>query len=102
MGIQWLGLDAEGKTAYKIGTDGDLLGNGNGFDRSFNRATFVGQIRYKYEFAPLSDLYVVYNRGSQLSYTGDDYIQDDFGDLLSDSLDEKDVDLIMVKVRYRF
>jgi len=103
VGIQWLGLDAEGKTVYDIGADGDLIGNSeNAADRSFNRTKFVAQIRYKYEFAPLSDLFLVYNRGGNLSYLNDNYLSDDFGNLLSDSLNKKDVDLIMVKVRYRF
>ena len=104
VGIQWIGVDAEGKTAYDIGVDGDLIKNNstNAAAKSFNSAKFVAQVRYKYEFAPLSDLYLVYNRGSNLDYRGDNYIQDDFGNLLSDSIDKKDVDLILVKVRYRF
>jgi len=104
LGIQWIGVDAEGKTAYDIGADGDLIENSSidPAKSSFNRAKFVTQIRYKYEFAPLSELYLVYNRGGSLLYSGSSYIPNDFGKLLSDSIDKKNVDLIMLKVRYRF
>lgn len=103
VGVQWVGLDAKGKTAYEI-EDGDLVEKGHldPSENNFDIARFVAQVRYKYEFAPLSDLFLVYNRGSRLLYSGEDYISDDFGQLLSDSLEKKDVDLIMVKVRYRF
>jgi len=106
LGIQWVGLDAKGKTAYDIDGDGylrkNLDGDLNPADRSFDRAKFVAQIRYKYEFAPLSDFYLVYNRGSNLNLSGEKYLGDDFGGLLSDSLSQKDVDLILMKIRYRF
>lgn len=102
LGIQWVGIDAEGKTAYRIDPDGYLAESGEDAGaRSFDYAEFSGQIRYKYEFAPLSDLFVVYSRGS-LVYWDAGSKRDGFGDLLSDSLEDKDVDRFLVKVRYRF
>ena len=102
LGIQWVGIDAIGKTAYRIGPDGHLnKTNENANESSFDYTQFVGQIRYKYEFAPLSDLFVVYNCGGLLVHDADAKT-DDFGDLLNDSLDEKDVDLFLIKLRYRF
>jgi len=56
------------------------------------------QVRYRYEIAPLSYLYVVYGRGG--------YQQDPFterpGDLLRDSLDLRDDEQLLVKLSYRF
>ena len=56
------------------------------------------QIRYRYELAPLSYLYVVYGRGG--------YRQDPFSDapdaLLRDSFDLRDDEQLLVKLSYRF
>lgn len=102
IGLQWVGLDAKGKTAYRIDPDGYLVENdrdaaSNGFDY----AEFSGQIRYKYEFAPLSDLFIVYSRGN-LVYLDAASKRENFGDLLSDTLGGRDVDVFLIKVRYRF
>ena len=102
LSIQWVGIDAAGKTAYRIGSDGYLNKvNENANESSFDYSQFVGQIRYKYELAPLSDLFVVYNRGGLLRHDADAKT-DNFDDLLKDSFDEKDVDLFLIKLRYRF
>ncbi len=102
LGIQWVGIDAKGKTAYRIDPDGFLTESGEDADaRSFDYAEFSTQIRYKYEFAPLSDLFVVYSRGS-LVYWDALSKRDDFGDLFRDSCEDRDVDRFLVKVRYRF
>ena len=56
------------------------------------------QVRYRYELAPLSYLYVVYGRGG--------YNQDSFSDdttrLLGDSFDLRDDEQLLVKLSYRF
>jgi hypothetical protein len=64
----------------------------------FNVANLGFQIRYRYELAPLSYLYVVYGRGG--------YRQDDFseqtGHLLRDSFSLRDDEQLLVKFSYRF
>lgn len=65
-------------------------------DFVISRLTF--QARYRWEIAPLSDLFVVYTRGSNLPNNG----FDTFTDLLERSWNEKIVDTIAVKLRYRF
>jgi len=65
-------------------------------DFVISRLTF--QARYRWEIAPLSDLFVVYTRGSNLPNNGFDTFQD----LLERSWNEKIVDTIAVKLRYRF
>ncbi|MBO7007581.1 MAG: hypothetical protein JJ854_17070, partial [Pseudomonadales bacterium] len=47
---------------------------------------------------PLTDLFVVYNRGNRLAPRQ----EDSFSDLFSDTLDDPQVDSLVVKLRYRF
>lgn len=64
-------------------------------DFVISRLTF--QARYRWEIAPLSDLFIVYTRGSNLPSTGFDTFQD----LLERSWNEKLVDTLAIKLRYR-
>lgn len=64
-------------------------------DFIISRMTF--QARYRWEIAPLSDLFVVYTRGSNLPGT----MFDDYGGLLVDAWNEPIVDTLVVKLRYR-
>jgi len=102
LGMQWVGIDAAGKTAYRIDPEGHLNQSGEEvFSRSFDYAIFSAQIRYKYEFAPLSDLFLVYSRGGQV-YWGVLEKTDSMSDLLTDSIEDRAVDRFLIKVRYRF
>jgi len=65
-------------------------------DFVISRLTF--QARYRWEIAPLSDLFVVYTRGSNLP--NDSF--ETFQDLLAQSWTDKIVDTIAIKLRYRF
>jgi len=56
------------------------------------------QLRYRWEIGPLSDLFVVYTRGSNLPNRVDDV----FADLFDDALSTPIVDVYVVKLRYRF
>ena len=102
--MQWAGIRAEEREFWRIPTgdgagvelvqvdedptDGDRL--------NINRLT--AQFRYRWEIAPLSDLFVVYTRGSN-AFTDED---DPFEDLFRDALTRPIVDLLVVKLRYRF
>ena len=55
-------------------------------------------MRYRYEFKPLSDLYVVYGRGGDLF----NEFSQDAGDALADSFDLRDDEQLLVKLSYRF
>ena len=65
-------------------------------DFVISRLTF--QARYRWEIAPLSDLFVVYTRGSNLP--GNSFFT--FQDLLEQSWNNRIVDSIAIKLRYRF
>ena len=55
-------------------------------------------MRYRWEFKPLSYLYVVYGRGGDVF---NEYSQD-VGDALADSFDLRDSEQLVVKLSYRF
>lgn len=65
-------------------------------DFVISRLTF--QARYRWEIAPLSDLFVVYTRGSNLPR--DNF--NSFQDLLEQSWTDTVVDTLAIKLRYRF
>lgn len=61
-----------------------------------SRMTF--QARYRWEIAPLSDLFLVYTRGSNLPSDG----FDTFPNLLEQSFNDRIVDTFAFRLRYRF
>ena len=63
---------------------------------TISRLTF--QARYRWEIAPLSDLFVVYTRGSNLPIDSFETFQD----LLVQSWTDTIVDTLAIKLRYRF
>jgi len=65
----------------------------------FNLNNLGFQIRYRYELAPLSDLYVVYSRGGFSSEL--DNSRDPFN-LLGDAFSLHDDEMFLVKLSYRF
>ncbi len=65
-------------------------------DFVISRMTF--QARYRWEIAPLSDLFVVYTRGANLPRNSFFTFQD----LLEQSWNDRVVDQVAIKLRYRF
>lgn len=104
MSLQWAGIKAKEQQRWFLPEDGDgyLVPVQPGpEDRSrdfvINRMTV--QLRYRWQIAPLSDLFVVYTRGSNVL---DNTLDDDFGDIFYDALTEPVIDFFVVKLRYRF
>jgi hypothetical protein len=95
--LQAIGLDAELRQAYRV----DAAGNSIPTDEpvsDFSVSTLGLQIRYRYELAPLSYLYVVYGRGGfeqQDSAPGSDR-------RVRDSFDLRDDEQLLIKLSYRF
>lgn len=99
MKLQALGLDARLRGTYRVGADGRAVASNDPAD-DFGVRNLGLQIRYRYELAPLSYLYVVYGRGG---YVLDDYSQGlgvrrQFGN----SFALRDDDQVLVKLSYRF
>lgn len=101
LAMQWVGLSAESQKSYRINDSGNLYASGEIQSDNFSQGNLALQLRYKYQFAPLSDLYVVYSRGGSTFETSSDE-QQGFGGLLSDSFEGKNADQLTMKVRYRF
>jgi hypothetical protein len=94
--LQWFAVDAHDATAYRIAARGRLTEDGRAEDFSVNN--FGLQLRYRYELAPQSELYLVYSRGG---YEQRDR-RDESADLFVDALSLRDADQFLAKLRYRF
>jgi len=104
--LQWVGIKARELDFYRIpDRPGDLIGvdkpTGPGsrpsYDFSLSQYNF--QARYRWEIAPLSDIFVVYTRQGDLPAA----LQDEsFRDVFSDAWDTPLADALVFKIRYRF
>ena len=100
--FQWIGIVAEDSEFWRVPTiPGRLLPrtrpvSGNAED--FTVSQMTSQLRYRWEIAPLSDLFVVYTRGSNLPYQD----QDNFGSLFQQAFNQPIIDTLTIKLRYRF
>ena len=102
--LQWTGINASERDFWQI-ADPDQIGpleprmvvpEAESGDFTISRLT--AQVRYRWEIAPLSDLFIVYTRGSNvpsLSHAS-------FDRLFREALRDPIVDVIVVKLRYRF
>jgi len=98
--MQWVGINADAQSLYSAAAEDDLVQVTNGIssaDFDFTISRLTAQIRYRWELAPLSDLFVVYTIGSNLPNRQDD----GFGNLFRDSLTDRAVDRLVIKFRYR-
>lgn len=94
--LQALGLDAPLRQGYRIDAGGNAIATSEDID-DFNVRNLGFQIRYRYELAPLSYLYVVYGRGGFRQ----DPFSEDTGQLVRDSLELRDDEQLLVKLSYR-
>ena len=97
MKLQAIGLDSELRQAYRVDPTGHAVATDEPVD-DFSVRTLALQIRYRYELAPLSYLYVVYGRGGFEQTT----TPADSDSLLRDSFSLRDDEQLLVKVSYRF
>ena len=100
--LQWVGIRAKAIDLYDRNSDGNVYVTGvDPVDHDFAIGSLAFQIRYRYELAPLSELYIVYARGGFHSGINDDGLQN-LGSTFSDALDNITADQFMAKIRYRF
>ncbi|HYJ41709.1 MAG TPA: DUF5916 domain-containing protein [Steroidobacteraceae bacterium] len=95
--LQAIGLNGRLSQGYRVEPNGDATPSSEPID-DIDVKTLGFQIRYRYELAPLSYLYVVYGRG------GFDREPSDEGaaGLLRDSFQLRDDEQLLVKFSYRF
>lgn len=96
--LQWLALSAFEARALRIGAGGHLHAVGEELD-DFVVDSFGLQLRYRWAFAPQSDLYLVYGRGGFIESAGRER---DFAALLDEALELRDADALLAKIRRRF
>jgi hypothetical protein len=98
MSLQWAAINAEEQERWFLPESGDgyleevpRLPEQNPRDFVINRMTV--QARYRWQIAPLSDLFLVYTRGS--NYPSDP--EDEIGDMFLDAISNPVVDFFVVK-----
>ncbi|MCZ6888329.1 MAG: DUF5916 domain-containing protein, partial [Gammaproteobacteria bacterium] len=100
--MQWAGIVAKERDFYQVPLDDGYLmpvvKDPGALSGDFTISRLTTQLRYRWMIAPLSDLFIVYTRGSNL----DNQIDDEFGDLFTNALRTPVVDLLVIKLRYRF
>jgi len=95
--LQAIGIDASARNAWRFDAAGNAIAAADVVE-DFSVRNLAFQIRYRYELAPLSYLYVVYARGG----FDRSAIADGVGEALVDSFDLRDDEQLMVKLSYRF
>ena len=96
--LETIALDANGRQQWQI-LPGGKVADQSVRPRDFSLRNLGIQLRYRYEFAPLSYLYVVYGRGGlQL----DEDNRESLGSLMSSAFSLRNSDQLLVKFNYRF
>ena len=99
---QWVGIKAREQDFFLIPDDpGNLIETSKppGPADDFAISDMVIQARYRWQIAPLSDLFIVYTRTSDVSFALRD---EDLGDVLSRGFNQPIGDELVLKLRYRF
>ena len=96
--LETIALDARLKQAWQVAPDGTPLPVDDPLATDFSLRNLGFQIRYRYELAPLSNLYIAYVRGG----FGFDGFSQEVGPLLRDAFSLRDSEQLLVKLSYRF
>jgi hypothetical protein len=99
--LQWVGIKAIEDETFLIPEEpGDLIPipRPDGPPRDFSISQLSLQLRYRWEIAPLSDLFIVYTR---LADETRPLRGESFKDIFTDAYDAPLVDGLVVKLRYR-
>jgi len=102
MSLQWVGIKAWEDEFYLIDpVPGDLIPTSKppGPADNFAYSQLSFQIRYRWEIAPLSDIFIVYTRTDD---SGMGIGNSSFSDVFDKSYHHPIGDLLVFKIRYRF
>lgn len=95
--LETIALDARLRQAWRVADDGTPVATNDDIpDISLRNLGF--QVRYRYELAPLSNLYIAYVRGGSAF----DTVGREVGPLLQDAFSLRDSEQLLVKLSYRF
>ena len=98
--LETIGLHAHARQAYRVAADGEPVAADEAIpDFALHNLGF--QVRYRYELAPLSYLYIAYVRGGSLF---DEDIGSRFDAIrdFTDAFELRDSEQLLVKLSYRF
>jgi len=95
--LQAIGLEARLRQAYRVDSAGHAIPSDEPVD-DFSVSSLGFQVRYRFEFAPLSYLYVVYGRGGY----EEGLVTDGAAGEVRDSFGLRDDEQLLVKFSYRF
>ena len=95
--LETIALDARLRQAWRVAPDGTPVASNDPVS-DFSLRNLGFQIRYRYELAPLSNLYIAYVRGG----FGLNQFSQDVTPLLADSFSLHDSEQLLVKLSYRF
>lgn len=96
--LEAIALDARRRQAWRVSSDGTPQ-RVNETVPNFNLSNFGFQVRYRYELAPLSDLFVVYSRGGLALAENSD---SSLFRLLSNTFSLRDSEQFLIKLSFRF
>jgi hypothetical protein len=100
---QWAAIKAEAQDYWQVPiSEGELVERmpaPGAWNEDFSLSRLTAQARYHWQIGPLSDLFVVYTRGSNLTNLS---LEDGFHDLWQNALQEPVVNVFVIKLRYRF
>ena len=100
--LQWIGIKAFEDRRWLVPPGrGDLIENGGRPENGaadFAVSDITVQLRYRWEIAPLSDLFVVYNRGGRAPGVT---TTSQYDSLFSDAFSNPTSEFFVVKLRYR-
>ena len=95
---QFIALKSKSPIGLSVNEQGYLSENGNGID-SFSIGQAALQLRYKYEFAPLSNIYLIYSKGGDVSLDNEN---NDFLNLFEDAWSNPTNEAISIKIRLKY
>lgn len=97
--LEAIGLDAKARAPWRVAADGVAARSVEALD-DFALRNLGFQVRYRYQIAPLSDLYVAYVRGGSLFQESAEGFR--VGDEFSRAFDLRDTEQLLIKLSYRF
>ena len=100
LSMQWAGVRVQERGFFAVPAgDGALQDAARTLpNHDFTVSLLTTQLRYRWEIAPLTDFYIVYNRGNRLALQE----TEEFNELFSNSFQDPLVDALIVKLRWRF
>ena len=102
LSVQWVGIEAIEDEFYRIPDSAGRLVptvKPDAESDSFSISDLVFQARYRWEIAPLSNLYIVYIRAADVTRP---LGRDDYSDFLDRAWAQPIADQLVMKIRYRF